>query len=118
MRRERLEELGSEELERLIAEAREILARRASVGRPAPRSSSDRKVVGRRRGSSGRWLQLERVRCGKVSCKRCAAGEGHGPYFYLYYTNAEGRYTSKYVGKLQPPELVEEFGPVEAGEGR
>lgn len=65
-----------------------------------------------RRGGNGRWLQLERVKCGKPGCKKDAEG-GHGPYFYLYFTNPNtGRYTSKYVGKPEriTAELAAEFG--------
>jgi hypothetical protein len=42
-------------------------------------------------------LQLERVRCGKASC-RCADGELHGPYWYEYWSEA-GKTRSRYVGK-------------------
>jgi hypothetical protein len=60
-----------------------------------------------KKGGNGRWLHLERVRCGKARCKKCADGPGHGPYYYLYLTNPNtGRYTSKYLGK--PSNLTEE----------
>lgn len=42
---------------------------------------------------------LQRVKCGKPSC-RCArsGGELHGPYWYLF-TKKDGKTRSKYVGK-------------------
>ena len=42
----------------------------------------------------------ERKRCGKPSC-RCARGELHGPYFYLY-RRLGGRLTKTY---LRPSEV-------------
>ena len=43
-------------------------------------------------------FRLEQVRCGKPTC-RCTAGKKHGPYWYLYRRNADGRLTSTYIGK-------------------
>lgn len=42
---------------------------------------------------------LQKVKCGKTSC-RCArpGGELHGPYWYLF-TKKDGKTRSKYVGK-------------------
>ena len=42
---------------------------------------------------------LQKVKCGKPSC-RCArpGGELHGPYWYLF-TKKDGKTRSKYVGK-------------------
>ena len=61
----------------------------------------------------GRYLQLERVRCGKKGCKKCSGEhpELHGPYWYLYRPkkSGEGR-TSEYVGKVLPEALAGEFG--------
>jgi len=47
---------------------------------------------------------LQRVKCGKPSC-RCAkpGGELHGPYWYLF-TKKDGKTKSKYVGKNRPAE--------------
>ena len=64
-------------------------------------------------GSTGRYLQLERVRCGKKGCRKCGGDhqELHGPYWYLYRPkkNTAGR-TSEYVGRVLPEKLAEEFG--------
>lgn len=49
--------------------------------------------------------RLERVRCGKVSCK-CSTGELHGPYWYAYWTEG-GRTRSRYVGKKLPKQPQE-----------
>ena len=63
------------------------------------------------RPGSRRYLELERVKCGKRGCNKCASGELHGPYWYLYRPKKDtpGR-TSEYVGKVLPPQLAEEFG--------
>jgi len=62
-------------------------------------------------GGAGRWLQSELVKCGKPGCRKDREGAGHGPYWYLYYTNEKtGRYTSRYEGKTLRPELAQEFG--------
>ena len=52
-----------------------------------------------RRGGS---YVLQKVKCGKPSC-RCArpGGELHGPYWYLF-TKKDGKTRSKYVGKNRP----------------
>ena len=41
------------------------------------------------------------VRCGKEGCKRCAAGPGHGPYWYAVWRDG-GRVRSRYIGKNLP----------------
>src|SRR5918998_2362444 len=67
---------------------------------------------------TGRYLKLERVKCGKKGCNKCASGELHGPYWYLYRPkeNGPGR-TSEYVGKLLPETLAEEFDITEDRRG-
>ena len=111
MQRAEMERLETRELERIIEMAREILADREGEPIDAPA----RQVVERRKGSGGRWLQFELVKCGKLHCSKDRDGAGHGPYAYLYYTNERtGKYTSKYIGKVVPPELAEEFGLEEA----
>lgn len=51
--------------------------------------------------------QLEKVRCGKPTC-RCAQenGELHGPYWYLYRWNGK-KVVSEYIGKKAPEEIRE-----------
>ncbi len=46
-----------------------------------------------------RIYQLERVRCGKASCK-CVGenGEMHGPYWYAYWRE-NSKLKSRYIGK-------------------
>src|SRR5579884_3689578 len=41
------------------------------------------------------------TRCGKARCRKCREGQGHGPYWYAYWSE-KGRTVSKYVG-IQPP---------------
>jgi len=69
-----------------------------------------RRAAARKKVQNRRYLELERVRCGKKGCKKCASGELHGPYWYLYRPkeNGPGR-TSEYVGKMLPETLAEEF---------
>ncbi len=45
------------------------------------------------------------TRCGKQRCRRCRDGEGHGPYWYAYWSE-KGRTVSKYIGVSLPPEIV------------
>lgn len=42
--------------------------------------------------------QHEYVKCGKAGCK-CASGQGHGPYWYAYWSDALGKTHKKYIGK-------------------
>src|SRR5436853_7343323 len=37
------------------------------------------------------------TRCGKERCRKCKEGDGHGPYWYAYWSE-KGRTISKYVG--------------------
>jgi hypothetical protein len=69
-----------------------------------------RRSAAREKSRNRRYLRLERVKCGKKGCKKCASGELHGPYWYLYRPkrNGSGR-TSEYVGKMLPHTLAEEF---------
>ena len=62
--------------------------------------SSGRQVVEEKPAQAG-TLRLEMVRCGKDRCKKCAAGEGHGPYWYLYFRR-NGKLVSRYTGKVLP----------------
>jgi hypothetical protein len=77
------------------------------------RKLQKRRAETRGRNHGGRYLRLERVKCGKKGCKKCT-GENpplHGPYWYLYRSkkSGDGR-TSEYVGKRLPEDLATEFG--------
>jgi hypothetical protein len=69
-----------------------------------------RRFEAREKARNKRYLRLEHVKCGKKGCKKCASGELHGPYWYLYRPkrNGIGR-TSEYVGKKLPHMLAKEF---------
>jgi hypothetical protein len=70
-----------------------------------------RSAASERKAGNKRYLRLERVKCGKKGCKKCATGELHGPYWYLYRPKQSGKgRTSEYVGKVLPQPLAEEFG--------
>src|SRR5918994_3310260 len=96
------------------AEFREISAMISDIqrGRALARRQKRelRRSAVRKKARNRRYLELERVKCGKKGCKKCASGELHGPYWYLYRPkeNGPGR-TSEYVGKTLPTTLAEEF---------
>jgi DNA-binding SARP family transcriptional activator len=58
------------------------------------------------------WYRAELVRCGKPTCKRCCDGPSHGPYYYAYWRDAEGRVRKDYVGKRLPPGAMLEPMPL------
>ena len=94
------------ELEALRDRIEAELARRELVNEePAP----GRQVVEERPASAG-TLRLEMVKCGKDRCKKCERGEGHGPYWYLYFRR-NGKLTSRYIGKMIPEDLYRSESP-------
>jgi len=55
------------------------------------------------------WLYKQEMSfCGKPTCKKCAKGEGHGPYWYAYRWE-EGKTKKKYIGKHLPSGLTEDL---------
>jgi hypothetical protein len=88
------------ELEALRDRIETELARRELADtEPTP----DRHVVEERPASTG-TLRLEMVKCGKDRCKKCERGEGHGPYWYLYFRHNR-KLKSRYIGKTIPDNL-------------
>src|ERR671912_600201 len=74
------------------------------------RKLEQRRSATRQKAQDKRYLELERVKCGKKACKKCASGELHGPYWYLYRPKETGSgRTSEYIGKVLPETLAEEF---------
>jgi hypothetical protein len=96
------------------AEFREISAMIADIQRERAvarqQKLEQRRSAARNKAKNKRYLELERVKCGKKGCKKCAGGDLHGPYWYLYRPkeNRPGR-TSEYIGKVLPETLAEEF---------
>jgi hypothetical protein len=45
--------------------------------------------------------QLQYRKCGKPSCRRCHSEQGHGPYWYAYWSEG-GRLRCAYMGKVHP----------------
>lgn len=45
----------------------------------------------------------EWAKCSKPNCKTCGAGQGHGPYWYAFWTE-NGKTKKKYIGKHLKPE--------------
>ena len=106
--REWLEGLDPVEFQEISAMISDIQRERAQARRQ--KLEQRRSVARKKKGRNGRYLELERVKCGKKGCRKCASGELHGPYWYLYRPkeNRPGR-TSQYVGKVLPETLAEEF---------
>lgn len=46
--------------------------------------------------------RLQTAFCGKARCRKCRAGEGHGPYWYEYRSQ-NGHTARSYIGKTLPP---------------
>src|SRR5579864_8314042 len=45
--------------------------------------------------------QRKYTRCHKLTCRRCAEGPGHGPYWYAFWWE-NGRTRTRYLGKNAP----------------
>src|SRR5688572_15566826 len=105
--REWLEGLGPAEFQEISAMICDIQRERARARR---QKLERRRSPGSRKARNRQYLDLERVICGKKGCIKCASGELHGPYWYLYRpkANRPGR-TSEYVGKVLPETLAREF---------
>lgn len=88
------EALGLEQLHALDGYLHDLLAGPEPVEEIPAKPGAE--VLEERR-AGGVTYRLQRVKCGKPSCK-CAAGPGHGPYWYGYW-RACGRLKSKYIGK-------------------
>ena len=106
--REWLEGLDPAEFQEISAMISDVQRERAMARRQ--KLEQRLSVARKKKGRNGRYLELERVKCGKKGCRKCASGELHGPYWYLYRPkeNRPGR-TSQYVGKVLPETLAEEF---------
>jgi hypothetical protein len=105
--REWLEGLDPAEFQEISYMISDLQRERAEARR---RKREQRRSTAREKAHNRRYLELERVKCGKKGCKKCSHGELHGPYWYLYRPkeNGPGR-TSEYVGKVLPETLAEEF---------
>ena len=57
--------------------------------------------------ATGRLYKQEPSFCGKERCKKCAKGEGHGPYWYAYWWEG-GKTRKKYIGKTLPASLTQD----------
>src|SRR5215208_2768338 len=101
--REWLEGLDPAEFQEISAMISDIQRERTMARR---QKLEQRRSAARKKAQNKRYLELERVKCSK----KCAGGELHGPYWYLYRPkeNGPGR-TSEYVGKVLPETLAEEF---------
>ncbi len=108
--REWLESLDLAEFQEIVRTISDIERDRREARR---RKLEERRSGPREKPGSGRYLRLERVKCGKKGCGKCSGEhpELHGPYWYLYRPKKDGTgRTSEYVGKALPEGLAEEFG--------
>ena len=107
--REWLESLDPVEFLEISAAISDIQRDRREARR---RKLQERRAETRGKDRGGRYLRLERVKCGKKGCKKCTGEnpELHGPYWYLYRPkkSGDGR-TSEYIGKRLPEDLAAEF---------
>src|SRR4051794_16877854 len=95
IRREWLEGLDPVEFRELAHMISDIQRERAEARRE---KLELRRSAAREKARNRRYLRSERVNCGKKGCKKCAAGELHGPYCYLYRPKRSGKgRTSEYV---------------------
>lgn len=54
--------------------------------------------------------ELQYRKCGKRACKPCRNGQGHGPYWYAYWSDEKsGKLKSLYIGKKEPRQLERIF---------
>ena len=95
-----LENATTAELESLRNRIEAELTRRELAQREP---TEGRQVVEERPASAG-TLRSEMVKCGKARCRKCERGEGHGPYWYLYFRR-NSKLTSRYIGKMIPEDL-------------
>jgi len=86
---------------RIDAEIEELEAQLDAQERAGQNGAEVLEVESARGGGS---YVLQKVRCGKSTC-RCAkpGGELHGPYWYLYWKK-DGKTKSRYVGKERATE--------------
>ena len=109
--REWLESLDPAEFLEIASTIHDIQRERAEARH---RKLEERRAGARQKASSaGRYLELERVKCGKKGCRKCSGEhpELHGPYWYLYRPKKSGSgRTSEYIGKRLPEDLAREFG--------
>lgn len=89
-----LDWLSGPDLETVAARCQYLLNLRRKPQAPDP--TSKREIVEQRKVGSITY-QLEAVRCGKETCKKCP----HGPYWYSYQ-RVGSRVVSDYIGKRLP----------------
>jgi hypothetical protein len=104
-----LDTLPVAEFQRVAARVLELDAHYRSYDAPAQTPETRQEALQGRRGVSYRQ---ELAKCGKAACKRCAAGQGHGPYWRAYWFEG-GKTRSKYIGK-HLPEHVQKAQPEQA----
>ncbi len=93
------------QLRKLDVWLHELITRAEEVDRG--KQPSPRKQTVAERILDNRTYRLERVRCGKESCK-CTRGKLHGPYWYNYI-RVKDKVISRYVGKNLPKAIEKEL---------
>src|SRR3712207_3394934 len=103
--REWLESLDPVEFREIARTVSDIDRERQETRR---RKLEERRPTSDEKSPRGRYLRLERVKCGKKGCRKCAGEHPqlHGPYWYLYRPKKGGTgRTSEYVGKVLTADL-------------
>src|SRR5215207_9667151 len=85
--REWLERLDPAEFQEISYLISDIQRERTEARR---QKLEQRRTAAREKTQNRRYLELERVKCGKKGCKKCSHGELHGPYWYLYRPKENG----------------------------
>lgn len=91
-----LEVLLRESSDTELREVQEFIQQLLTQPEVEIKPNPNREVVEVRK-TRGATYQLEKVKCGKKTCK-CAKGRLHGPYWYSYQS-VGGKTVSKYIGK-------------------
>lgn len=91
-----VEQLSWEELRQLDRYLHELLQEIEAVRGQEMPVKQDTEILDERKLGS-RTYRLQRIKCGKTSCK-CASGERHGPYWYAFWWE-NGSTRTKYIGK-------------------
>lgn len=68
------------------------------VDKTPPANVAETRYGEPRTGDNGTTYLRKWIRCGKEGCK-CARGEPHGPFWYAFLRDAQGKQRARYIGK-------------------
>jgi hypothetical protein len=99
-----LDTLPVAEFQRVAARVLELDSHYRSYDVPPSTPETRQESLKERQGVSYRQNY---TRCGKANCTCCAAGQGHGPYWYAFWFE-RGKTRTKYIGKTLPAGVASE----------